>query len=412
MSIEETQKLPDGWNWTKLETVCDFVRGVNFDKSEVKTTPTAEHIPILRAGNIGNGLNITEDLVWVPNYCVTDNQQMMPGDITICMSSGSPAVVGKTAQLRLPWKGSVGAFCGIVRPKPIVLGEYLGFWFQSEQYFSWRNSQARGGGIQNLRFSQLAPVDIPLPPLSEQKRIAAILTEKMAAIEKARIAAEERLRAAKELPAAYLREVFESEEAKGWARKRMEDVAELLPSKSIATDGDSEVRAITTACLSEIGFLPIGIKSARMKSSDVPQCIVSAGEILIARSNTPDLVGRVAMFDGEPLGVVASDLTIRIMPNDLNNSEFLTSYLSFLYLTGYWKDRAGGASGSMKKITRGQILAEMIPVPSHEEQQRIIMRIKDKLSGVQKLIQQLQDELKSIKELPVALLRQAFAGAI
>lgn len=91
--------------------------------------------------------------------------------------------------------------------------------------------------------------------------------------------------------------------------------------------------------------------------------MVSFGEVLIARSNTPDLVGRVALFNGEPWGVVASDLTIRIRSIDGFCPEFLIRYSSFLYLIGYWKEGAGGASASMKKITRGHIQAEEVPVP-------------------------------------------------
>ncbi|MFN7430990.1 MAG: restriction endonuclease subunit S, partial [bacterium] len=49
---------------------------------------------------------------------------------------------------------------------------------------------------------------IPLPPLAEQERIAGRLTEQLAAVERARGAAQSRLAAAESLPAAYLREVF------------------------------------------------------------------------------------------------------------------------------------------------------------------------------------------------------------
>ena len=185
-----------------------------------------------------------------------------------------------------------------------------------------------------------------------------ILNEQMAAVVRARAAAEAQLEAAKALPAGYLRTVFSGPKAQQWKRRMLDDVSKLLPSKSIATDGDAEVQAITTACLSEGGFLTDGIKTARMWSKDVDQCTLARGEILVARSNTPDLVGRVAMFPGEPKGAVASDLTIRIWPSDDITAEFLTAYLSFLYQTGYWKERAGGASGSMKKITREQIQAQ------------------------------------------------------
>jgi type I restriction enzyme S subunit len=255
-------------------------------------------------------------------------------------------------------------------------------------------------------------LDLPVPPLSEQKRLAAILTEQIAAVERARAAAEAQLKAARDLPAAYLSAVFNSADAKQWPRKRFGDICELLPAKSIATDGDTNVLAITTACLSEIGFEPSGVKPARMRANDAAECVVSPGEVLIARSNTPDLVGRVSMFSGNPNGAVASDLTIRIRPRDNLESPFLTAYLSFLYLSGYWKGRAGGASGTMKKITRTQILDEQIPLPSRMDQQHIMGRLAEQMVSAERSRKTLEEQLDTINKLPAALLRRAFSGEL
>src|SRR5438093_425767 len=103
---EERSQLPDGWRWVKLDEVCEFVRGVTFDKSDATTSERSETLPILRAGNIADQLKLSEDLVWVSASCVSKEQLFRVGDIAICMSSGSPAVVGKTAQLREAWRGS------------------------------------------------------------------------------------------------------------------------------------------------------------------------------------------------------------------------------------------------------------------------------------------------------------------
>lgn len=52
---------------------------------------------------------------------------------------------------------------------------------------------------------------IPCPTLSEQRRIAGILNEKMAVVERARKAAEEELETINALPAALLRRAFAGE---------------------------------------------------------------------------------------------------------------------------------------------------------------------------------------------------------
>lgn len=65
-----------------------------------------------------------------------------------------------------------------------------------------------GSRMPRADMDSLLTLEIYLPPLPEQKRIAAILTEQMADVERARAAAKAQLEAAKALPAAYFRQAF------------------------------------------------------------------------------------------------------------------------------------------------------------------------------------------------------------
>jgi len=68
----------------------------------------------------------------------------------------------------------------------------------------------------------------------------------------------------------------------------------------------------------------------------------------------------------------------------VKRTSFLTAHLSFLYLSGYWKERAGGASGSMKKITRTQILNEQVPVLALSEQRRIMAHLSEQMAATER----------------------------
>jgi len=266
-------------------------------------------------------------------------------------------------------------------------------------------------GHQRVPSEYLENLELPLPPLETQRRIAAILTEQMEAVEKARKAAEEGLEAARKLAGAYTVASFRGPKVADWDRVPLADISTFLPAKSIASDGDTEVLAITTACLSESGFRPKGIKTARMWANDAREATVSPGEILIARSNTPELVGRVAVYPGGYPNLVASDLTIRIKATGADPA-YLGAYLSSLYLSGYWKERAGGASGSMKKITRGQLQAEHIPLPDLETQRRTVAELNSKTEATKQLVRHLEAQLEAIRALPAAILRRAFSGEL
>lgn len=68
-----------------------------------------------------------------------------------------------------------------------------------------------GGSLLRARPALVAQIEIALPPLSEQRRIAGVLKEQMAAVEKARAAAEAELETINALPAALLRRAFAGE---------------------------------------------------------------------------------------------------------------------------------------------------------------------------------------------------------
>jgi len=82
--------------------------------------------------------------------------------------------------------------------------KFIYYFLTSDEIVNYLDMVAEGStsAYPSLTPDVIADMDILLPPLPEQKRIAAILNEQMAAVENARAAAEARLEAAKALPAA------------------------------------------------------------------------------------------------------------------------------------------------------------------------------------------------------------------
>jgi type I restriction enzyme, S subunit len=158
------------WSSTTLGDVLTVIRGVTYKKDQASSSPLREHIPILRATNIQNGLHF-HDLVYVPKECVSDIQLLRRGDIVIAASSGSRTVVGKAAQLTIDWQGSFGAFCFGLRPKGAVEPRFLAWFLQTSEYRHRVSELAAGVNINNLRAIHIEQTPLRLPDLSEQNRI-------------------------------------------------------------------------------------------------------------------------------------------------------------------------------------------------------------------------------------------------
>ena len=161
-----------------LASVSALVRGVTFSKSDAKDEVQRDFLPVLRAGNIAaDQLDLANDLVFLEPSLVSKNQVLRPNDIVMCMSSGSAAVLGKCGILEGTWRGTFGAFLATVRPNEAKCSpRYLYHFFRTDEFKRWASSSS-GIGIKNIRASDLQAYEIPLPPLEEQKRIAAILDQ-------------------------------------------------------------------------------------------------------------------------------------------------------------------------------------------------------------------------------------------
>lgn len=414
MSKEDSnfdKELPDGWRLVRLEKVIREARAgfACGDRAE-------DGVIQLRMNNVDRVGNINfNKFLRVPADKVTISRYKLHHGDVLFNNTNSTELVGKNALFSGYSEDVVYSnhFTRLRTDENNLFPGYLALWLR----YLWiqrifENLCNRWIGQSAVKNDKLLALEIPLPSLAEQVRIASSVDLKLKSLERARAAVDAQLVAAKALPMAYLREVFESPEAQEWPRKRLGDLCILLPSRSISTVGDTRVQAITTASLSELGFQPSGVKLARMMAADAIECKVSLGEILVAHSNTPDLVGRVSIYRGIPEDVVASDLTIRIQTSPQICADFLSFYLSFLYVIHYWKERAGGASGSMKKITRSMILEQEIPLPSLEEQNQISKGLNAVFESLSKIQQHIEEQDELIQSLSGVMLRQAFNGEL
>jgi type I restriction enzyme S subunit len=369
-------------------------------------------IPFIRSQNVHLNKFSDEGLAHISREqdAAMENSRVQQGDVLLNITGASIGRVCVVPRRLCP--GNVNQHVSIIRCKADIQPEWLSYFISTGPFQNSMLNMQAGATRQALTKTLIEDFRIPLPPLPEQKRMTAILNEQMEAVERAREATEVQLKAASRLAEAYITTAFTRQNAQLWEKRRLSELCNLLPSKSIATDGDQAVDAVTTACLCETGFDPVGIKKARMWAKDAAQCRLAPGEVLVARSNTPELVGRAALYTGHPTGIVASDLTIRIAVKNALLPGYLAGYLSFLFVTGYWKERAGGASGSMKKITRGQILDQKIPVPDRHVQRQVVSDLTEKLGGVVGTKTALTKQRQLVSELPAAFLRQAFNGGL
>ncbi|OOE44257.1 restriction endonuclease subunit S [Salinivibrio kushneri] len=218
------------WTQCKLSEVATLIRGITFSKAEGVDSPEVGRVPVIRAGSIQKTLLVNDGQIWVPEEKVKPHQFIRKNDILMCTSSGSSDLVGKCAKSDANYDISFGAFCAGIRPDlKKVSPSYLYHFLNSPKFKNW-TKKSSGANIKNIRASELAEFKIPLPPLDEQKRIAAIL-DKADAIRQKR-------KQAIELADEFLRSVFLNmfgdpvTNPKGWEICELKDCLDFLTSGS------------------------------------------------------------------------------------------------------------------------------------------------------------------------------------
>jgi type I restriction enzyme S subunit len=266
---------------------------------------------------------------------------------------------------------------------------------------------------KTLNQDGLRALSIPLPPLAEQERIAGRLTEGLAAVERARAAAQARLSAAEALPAAYLREVFEGPESAGWEIVAVRDFADVSGGlqKQPKRFAHTFHRPYLTVRNVQRGSLDLShVERFEITPSELERLRLEPGDILIVEGNgSPDQIGRNAVFELEGEEWIHQNHVIRVRLSGRADHHFVSKYLNSDAGRLQMLERAQSTSG-LYTLSVEKVNSLEVPLPPLPDQRRIAADLQTRLAGAEHLTATLRAELAAVEALPAALLRGAFGG--
>lgn len=171
--------IPENWVWCRLGEIADNVEYGTSQKAEM----TSEHIPVLRMNNIQSGKLDYSNLKYV-SETIDDLPRLYLKDGDLLFNrTNSYELVGKTAVYRGSNQSMTFASYIIrVQFDDKIISEFISNYINSpicretqlEPEIIQQNGQA------NFNGTKLKNILIPLPPLSEQKRIVAEIEKQFA----------------------------------------------------------------------------------------------------------------------------------------------------------------------------------------------------------------------------------------
>jgi len=395
--------FPPGWSTTPLNSLCEKLRGVSYKRDEASPIPRDGYLPILRAGNIDADRLTFNELVWVPASRVSGQQKLRKGDVVVAMSSGSKSVVGKTAQAREDWEGAFGAFCGVLRPSPKIDSRYLGLFLRTREYRAKISDLAAGSNINNLKNEHFAEIEVPLPPLPEQRRIVAKLEKLLAKVDTCENGLAKIPVLLKRFRQSVLAAACSGRLTADWREKNpvspvgatSETDAEDLPVgwESVCVGDVIENLKYGTAqkCSYEKRGVPVlripnvvdgtidqaDLKYAELSPKELAQLRLHPGDILLIRSNgSVSLVGRCALVREQERSFAYAGYLIRIRPRrTIVESEFLNLALSSYNVRLQIELEARSTSG-VNNINSEEVRTLRFSLPPLAEQKEIVRRVE------------------------------------
>ena len=165
----EVGLIPEDWQVSTLGAIGECLIGLTYSPENVK-----DHgLLVLRSSNVQDDRLDFEDNVYV-NIDVPERLRIKEGDILICVRNGSRALIGKCALIQKQAIGETfGAFMSVFRTP---FSGYVAHQFRYD--IIKRQIHANiGATINQITNSDLNSFQIPLPPLPEQRAIAAALSD-------------------------------------------------------------------------------------------------------------------------------------------------------------------------------------------------------------------------------------------
>jgi type I restriction enzyme S subunit len=391
------------WPAKRLGEVCDIVMGQSPDGASYNTI--GKGVPLINGpvefsdGSFGKTVR-SKFTTQPTKYC-------KEGDLILCVRGST------TGRMNISgFDACVGRGVAAIRAKHYQ--PWINYFVRSKR--DEIHGKGTGATFPNVSGDTLANLVLLFPPIPEQKRIVGILDEAFEGIATATANADKNLQNARALFQSEPQSVFEKKD-EDWEETTLEEVLAAQPqngwSPPAANHSDSGTPVLTLSSVTGFQFKADKIKFTSAPTESRRHYWVRNGDLLITRSNTPELVGHVAIASDIDEPTIYPDLIMRMKPNE---KRVITKFLYYQLRTPRLRreitGRAQGANPTMKKISNAAVRTLPIAVSSTNSQRAIVELLDSVTEESERLESIYQQKLAALESLKQSLLHEATSGKL
>lgn len=352
-----------------------------------------------------------------------------------------------------------------ITPVEVIDPEYLAWALRAFERTILRSCSKHGTTVHSIEMPELKRLEVPVAPLNEQRRIVAKIEELFSELDKG----VESLTTAREQLKAYrqsvLKHAFEGKLTGRW-RERQRNLlggdglleflraARATQATRLGLSKPSPVTPLSADVLEalpeipsewiweKLGWLTCGVghgtsaksaKSGRVPvvrmgniqngvidwsdlvytddDAEIEKYALCSGDVLFNRTNSPELVGKTAIYRGERPAIFAGYLIRLNHAEDIVDGDYLNFYLNSGIAKTFGNSvKTDGVNQS--NINGEKLQAYPFPYCSLAEQREVVRLLKEKLSLCDSLLADLEAQHYRADALRQATLRKAFSGQL
>lgn len=268
-------------------------------------------------------------------------------------------------------------------------------------------------GKEGAVFASINKADIEALPisfvgLSEQQRIVKIIDKAFEGIATAKANAEKNLQNARAIFESQLQSVLMN---KDWQWKTLGDLCDGVEYGSSAkSKKEGKVPVLRMGNIQD-GKLDWESLVYTDNKDEIRKYLLKPNDVLFNRTNSPELVGKTAIYKGERPAIFAGYLIRIHRKEELLNADYLNYFLNSQIAFNYGKTVVI-SSVNQANINGTKLMGYPIPAPSLVEQKRIVSQLNELCIETERLKDVYQQKLIALDALKKSLLHQAFTGQL
>lgn len=407
--------LPKGWACARFEDVADIAQNL------VAPSKVLD-LPHIAPNHIGSGnrqllpyLTVRADAV------ISSKQHFYPGQILF--TKIRPYLL---KSVLVDFEGVCSADMYPLWTKDTAEPKYLLYWLTSHEFRDVIAHEQGRTVLPKINQAALNKTLMALPPLPEQRRIVAKIESLSAKSSRARQNLNHIPRLVEKYKQAILAAAFNGELTRGWREARRETskwsyvsagtiIESIVAGKNLRCEerppNRNEKGVLKVSAVTWGNFDPSATKTLPKSFSPPPQTRVQAGDFLISRANTLELVGAVVIVNQTPPNLFLSDKTLRLEISE-QTKPWLLWFLRSPNGRSAIETSATGNQLSMRNLSQSALREIEVPWTGDEERREIVRCIEKAFAWINRLASEATSVRKLIDHLDQAILAKAFRGEL